>query len=147
MLLEPLPEQRVLHLQGGRLHLCVPGSYFLYLSIYVTIYLLSVFLSFNSIFYLSIYLFICISISINLSFQSCYLFILFIYLPSYLFIQENYTGPNCEVSLLSDDCGAGAGVCSSPSACAVLIKGGFICENCTQSPFYNQFCQVGKYHF
>ena len=53
---------------------------------------------------------------------------------------ENYTGTNCEISLLQDSCVPD--VCASPSSCAPLIKGGFICENCTQSPFYNDFCQL-----
>ena len=38
------------------------------------------------------------------------------------FLQENYTGLNCEVSLLADDCAAGGPVCAAPSNCAVLIK-------------------------
>ena len=54
--------------------------------------------------------------------------------------QENYTGRDCEVSLLQGECTPG--LCAPPSACAPLIKGGFICENCTQGPFYNDFCQL-----
>ena len=55
---------------------------------------------------------------------------------------ENYVGQDCEVSVLQDSCSSAPGVCSSPSSCAPLIKGGFLCENCTQSPFYNDFCQL-----
>ena len=56
--------------------------------------------------------------------------------------QENYVGVNCEISTLQDSCSAATDVCASPSSCAPLIKGGFLCENCTQSPFYNDFCQL-----
>ena len=51
-----------------------------------------------------------------------------------------YFGEKCETSLLNGGCVPG--VCSPPSECAPLIKGGFICENCTQSPFYNDFCEL-----
>ena len=54
--------------------------------------------------------------------------------------REGFTGPDCEVSLLRSACQPG--LCAAPSTCAPLIKGGFICENCTQSPFYNEFCQL-----
>ena len=56
--------------------------------------------------------------------------------------QENYVGQNCEISQLADQCSVAQDVCASPASCAPLIKGGFICENCTQSPFYNDFCQL-----
>ena len=56
--------------------------------------------------------------------------------------QDNFVGVNCEISLLDDSCSRATDVCASPSTCAPLIKGGFLCENCTQSPFYNEFCQL-----
>jgi hypothetical protein len=41
---------------------------------------------------------------------------------------------------LQSECGPG--LCAAPATCAPLIKGGFVCENCTQGPFYNDFCQL-----
>ena len=65
---------------------------------------------------------------------------------------ENFTGKNCETCQYNmeggeADCPKGdtcrdPDVCVAPSSCAPRIKGGFVCENCTQSPFYNDFCQL-----
>ncbi|XP_064606055.1 LOW QUALITY PROTEIN: cadherin EGF LAG seven-pass G-type receptor 2-like [Liolophura sinensis] len=59
--------------------------------------------------------------------------------------QPGFTGKNCEIDMKTkkyDRVKCPSNVCMPPSYCEPLIKGGFRCEKCPESEFFNEFCQL-----
>jgi cadherin EGF LAG seven-pass G-type receptor 1 len=59
--------------------------------------------------------------------------------------QTGFTGKNCEIDMNLDTCQPG--ICRSGSMCAPLIKGGFLCENCTPGEQYTKLCELRSRSF
>nr|CAD7570225.1 unnamed protein product [Timema californicum] len=62
--------------------------------------------------------------------------------------KPGFTGVNCELDLHLDTCQPG--ICRSNSLCSPLIKGGFVCENCSPTggvEHYTKLCELRSRSF
>ncbi|XP_037087761.1 LOW QUALITY PROTEIN: protocadherin-like wing polarity protein stan, partial [Pollicipes pollicipes] len=58
-----------------------------------------------------------------------------------------YAGESCQFDMRLGSCPApaaepGGSVCRGGSVCADLRRGGFLCDNCTTSPYHTSFCEL-----
>ncbi|KAJ4450280.1 hypothetical protein ANN_01700 [Periplaneta americana] len=62
--------------------------------------------------------------------------------------KPGFTGRNCEIDMHLDTCQPG--ICRSHSTCSPLVRGGFLCENCSPSgglEHYTKLCELRSRSF